>query len=66
MRMRGGRSGTAAHGTRRRLPVDLVSRLVQADFMPHGYCYLWFPEILWLHVLSDGLIALAYFIIPAS
>jgi two-component sensor histidine kinase len=34
--------------------------------MPHGYCYLWFPEILWLHVFSDGLIALAYFLIPAS
>lgn len=33
-------------------------------FMPHGQCYLWKPQILWLHVLSDGLIALAYFIIP--
>lgn len=35
------------------------------DFMPHGMCYLWKPEILWLHVLSDVLIAVSYFSIPA-
>ena len=34
--------------------------------MPHGYCYLWVPEILWLHVVSDALIALAYFAIPIT
>ncbi len=33
-------------------------------FMPHGMCYLWRPEILWLHVLSDVLIAVSYFTIP--
>lgn len=33
-------------------------------FMPHGMCYLWRPDILALHVGSDGLIALAYFSIP--
>src|SRR5215210_799119 len=33
-------------------------------FMPHGHCYLWQPNVLWLHILSDGLIALAYFSIP--
>ena len=43
-----------------------LQRLIETDFMPHGYCYLWLPEILWLHVFSDGLIALAYFLIPAS
>src|ERR1700722_4421388 len=32
--------------------------------MPHGYCFLWNPSLLWLHVLSDSLIALAYFLIP--
>lgn len=32
--------------------------------MPHGYCYLWLPEITWLHVTADALIALAYFSIP--
>ena len=32
--------------------------------MPHGYCYLWDPGIVWLHVISDGLIALSYYCIP--
>jgi PAS domain S-box-containing protein len=35
-----------------------------ASFMPHGHCYLWNPGILWLHILSDALITLAYFSIP--
>ncbi|MEX0830940.1 MAG: hypothetical protein WD032_11910 [Nitrospirales bacterium] len=37
-----------------------------SDFMPHGMCYLWEPELLWLHVLSDLVIALAYFSIPLA
>ncbi|MCK5746190.1 MAG: PAS domain-containing protein, partial [Oricola sp.] len=36
------------------------------NFMPHGHCYLWFPHILWLHLISDALIALAYFAIPLA
>jgi PAS domain S-box-containing protein len=32
--------------------------------MPHGFCYLWKPEILWLHAISDGLITLSYYVIP--
>jgi diguanylate cyclase (GGDEF)-like protein/PAS domain S-box-containing protein len=35
-----------------------------SNFMPHGACYLWLPSILWLHVISDTLIALAYYSIP--
>ena len=35
-------------------------------FMPHGMCYLWRPDILWLHVISDAVIALSYFSIPAA
>ncbi len=31
------------------------------DFMPHGYCYLWKPGLVWLHVVSDSLITLSYF-----
>ena len=30
------------------------------DFMPHGHCYFWLPGLLWLHVISDALIGLAY------
>jgi signal transduction histidine kinase/ActR/RegA family two-component response regulator len=35
-------------------------------FMPHGHCYLWQPDTLWLNVGSDGLIAASYFAIPLS
>ena len=35
-----------------------------ADFMPHGYCYLWNPWIVWLNVISDGLITFSYYVIP--
>lgn len=45
---------------------DFLARLFQTDFMPHGYCYLWQPGVLWLHAVSDILIALSYFSIPAA
>ncbi len=32
--------------------------------MPHGMCYEWAPGIIWLNVVSDGLITLAYYSIP--
>lgn len=35
-----------------------------AQYMPHGHCYLWQTPLVWLHVISDLLIALAYFSIP--
>src|SRR5881394_94897 len=42
-----------------------MSMLQQAaGFMPHGYCFLWKPGLIWFHVVSDGLIAAAYFAIP--
>ncbi len=31
-----------------------------SGFMPHGHCYLWTPSLVWLMVLSDLLIGLAY------
>jgi signal transduction histidine kinase len=36
------------------------------DFLPHGTCYLWNARLVWLHVLSDSLIALAYLSIPIT
>jgi signal transduction histidine kinase len=33
-------------------------------FQPHGFCYRWNTGLVWLNVLSDLLIALAYFAIP--
>ena len=35
-------------------------------FMPHGHCFLWIPSILWMSVISDALIALAYLTIPIT
>jgi PAS domain S-box-containing protein len=36
------------------------------DLLPHGFCYQWKPVLLWLHAISDTLIALAYFFIPVA
>ena len=35
-------------------------------FQPHGYCLLWRTDVFYLHVVSDLVIALAYFSIPAA
>ena len=44
--------------------LEFFNHLVPADFMPHGYCYLWDPWLVWLNVASDGLITLSYYGIP--
>jgi PAS domain S-box-containing protein len=47
------------------MAMDFVRQLFgPGDFMPHGYCYLWNPGLVWLHVISDVLIAGSYFTIP--
>lgn len=33
---------------------------------PHGFCLLWNPGLIWLHVVSDALIALSYYSIPLA
>ncbi|MDX2214995.1 MAG: histidine kinase dimerization/phosphoacceptor domain -containing protein [Oculatellaceae cyanobacterium bins.114] len=40
--------------------------IASATFIPHGHCYLWKPDLVWLHVLSDAWIALAYYSIPIT
>lgn len=46
---------------------DLIRRLFSStEFMPHGHCYFWRPEVVWLHVVSDSLIALSYVSIPIT
>jgi PAS domain S-box-containing protein len=45
--------------------LEFFAKFFSADgFMPHGHCYLWRPGVLWLHIVSDAFIALAYFSIP--
>lgn len=46
--------------------LEFFRKLFSSDFMPHGHCYFWRPEIVWLHVISDGLIALSYVMIPIA
>jgi hypothetical protein len=44
---------------------EFFERLFVSDsFMPHGHCYLWIPELVWLHGVPDSLIALAYYVLP--
>jgi PAS domain S-box-containing protein len=44
--------------------LEFFRKLFVSDFMPHGMCYLWNSSVLWLNVISDGLIALSYYAIP--
>jgi signal transduction histidine kinase len=46
--------------------LEFFRRLFDSDFMPHGGCYLWRPELVWLHVSSDSLIVLSYVLIPIA
>ncbi len=39
--------------------------LANTSYMPHGHCYLWQTPLVGLHIMSDALIAIAYFSIPA-
>lgn len=40
--------------------------LIETGMPPHGYCLLWQPDLLALHVISDAVIGLAYFSIPIA
>jgi len=44
---------------------EFLSQILSSrPFMPHGMCFLWEPGVLWLHVISDALVAAAYYAIP--
>ena len=43
---------------------DFLEQLTGAtEFMPHGYCLVWDPVLLWLHAGSDIVTGLAYLLI---
>lgn len=47
--------------------LELWNTLLSSNsFIPHGHCYLWKPGLVWLHLVSDLLIALAYYSIPVT
>lgn len=44
----------------------LAHRMMATNFLPHRYCYLGNPSLVWTHVAADSLIALAYFTISVT
>ncbi|MBD2451788.1 PAS domain-containing protein [Nostoc sp. FACHB-152] len=44
----------------------VVTLFSTGSFIPHGHCYLWEPGLVWLHIISDAIIALAYYSIPLT
>ena len=36
------------------------------NFMPHGYCFLWVPEVLWSQIIAEIIIASAYIVISLT
>lgn len=38
----------------------------EQSFMPHGMCYLWVPQLYWMHVSSDLLIGISYLAISST
>jgi PAS domain S-box-containing protein len=46
------------------MPQVFWQSLATSSFIPHGHCYLWNSRLVWLHIASDLLIALAYYLIP--
>ena len=37
-----------------------------SEWMPHGHCVLWDPAVIWARVISDLLVAAAYYSIPVA
>jgi two-component sensor histidine kinase len=42
------------------------SWLLTTNFLPHAYCYLKNPALVWTHVIADSLIAISYFAISIT
>ncbi|ARV59897.1 histidine kinase [Nostocales cyanobacterium HT-58-2] len=46
--------------------VNFFYNFFSGNFIPHGHCYLWKPELVSLHIFSDSVIALCYYSIPLT
>jgi PAS domain S-box-containing protein len=44
----------------------LSARILSKDFLPHAYCYLRQPGLIWTHVTADSVIGLAYVAISGT
>ncbi|HEX6802740.1 MAG TPA: PAS domain S-box protein [Terriglobales bacterium] len=45
---------------------DLSKQLLASNFLPHAYCYLQQPGLVWTHVIADSVIAVAYLAISMT
>ena len=45
---------------------EIIDFLSVEGLAPHGFCLSYRPDLLWIHVLSDAVIALSYFTIPVA
>jgi len=48
------------------MDVATTSLFDHSQYMPHGMCYLWRPEILWTSAISDVVTAIAYLAFAAA
>lgn len=44
----------------------IISWIASKGTLPHGFCYQWDPWLVWIHAVSDVLIALSYFLISSE
>ena len=44
--------------------MTIIDNILDGSFMPHGHCFLWREDLLYLHVVGDLATALAYVMIP--
>src|SRR5262249_7750891 len=51
----------ASIGWRRRRSRRFLEILGMSTLLPHGACLSWKPELIWLNVVSDALLACAFF-----
>ncbi|KKM97208.1 hypothetical protein LCGC14_1170420 [marine sediment metagenome] len=46
--------------------MSIVDQLLDGNYMPHGHCLKWQPDLLFLHVVGDALTVIAYALIPLA
>ena len=47
--------------------IDILKNFFSIEgLVPHGFCLTWRADVFWMQAVSDGVIALSYFSIPAA
>jgi diguanylate cyclase (GGDEF)-like protein/PAS domain S-box-containing protein len=44
----------------------MLTNIFSTTYLPHGFCFLWNPRLLWLHVVSDIVIGVSYLVIAGT